>query len=199
MVGISDWQWICVWEAVGEGGKWWRTQGIRLEWRKMCLCFCVCAHKAVSKHVRIARDKLRDVPQPVLRAAGFWQKQRFRGQRGGDGHKGVRGMEEDEKTGFLLWYQRTAMWWWQGYVRPDRLQPLIEADLESSLPLTGTDCSWTPAGRSPTLSPQSHGQKEATTHRPQENCKTNIFSHLALALVIKIVLIKNPSDSWIIF
>lgn len=52
---------------------------------------------------------------PLLRAAGFWQKQRFRGWRGGDGQKGVGGMEEEEEEeerGFLPWYQchgRVAM------------------------------------------------------------------------------------------
>lgn len=44
------------------------------------------------------RDRLRDMPPPVLRAAGFWQKQRFRGRRGGERDGRVRAMEEEEEV-----------------------------------------------------------------------------------------------------
>lgn len=39
------------------------------------------------------------MPPPVLRAAGFWQKQRFRGWRGGEGDERVGGVEEEEERG----------------------------------------------------------------------------------------------------
>lgn len=42
------------------------------------------------------------MPPPVLRAAGFWQKQRFRRQRGGDGDKRVRGMKAEEEEDFAV-------------------------------------------------------------------------------------------------
>lgn len=46
------------------------------------------------------RDRLRDVPPPVLRAAGFWQKQRFRGWRGAEGDESGGKAEEEEERGF---------------------------------------------------------------------------------------------------
>lgn len=44
------------------------------------------------------RDRLRDMPPPVLRAAGFWQKQRFRGWKGGERDERVRETEDEEEV-----------------------------------------------------------------------------------------------------
>lgn len=68
------------------------------------VCVCVWANAYVD-----ASGRLRDLPPPLLRAAGFWQQQRrrFRGWRGGDERERVGRMdgrmdeeeEEEEKGG----------------------------------------------------------------------------------------------------
>lgn len=106
------------------------------------------------------------MPPPVLRAAGFWQKQRFRGRRGGEEDERVRGKEEEEDVEEVekesIWprYQCQAVWRWQGRVRPDWLRSLMEVDLESSLPLTDSDCSVNSSrthSHAPSPRPQSAG------------------------------------------
>lgn len=123
----------------------WATQ-----WVSKCVCVCVKV-----------RDRLRDMPPPVLRAAGFWQKQRFRGQKEGDRE---RESQKRRRRGFGRGTDARPCG--DGRVTSSVIgfSFLTEVDLEISVPLTDSDCSVnTRQTRSPALSPRPPSAGDSRT------------------------------------
>lgn len=84
----------------GDGMEGTRANAARRD-SQGCSCVCLRVCVCVWANCTRASGRLRDMPPPLLRAAGFWQQRRcFCGRRGGDERKRVGEMDEGEEGGF---------------------------------------------------------------------------------------------------
>lgn len=164
MVGSSAWQWTGGVGGHGGSGKE-RKEGDGMEGTReklqveeyVRLLQCVWAHKAASKQARMLMWEA-DWETCLRHCWGqqdFGRSSAFVGGGAGMGRRESEGWKRRRKRkreGFCCGTSATAVWRWQGHVRPDRLRFLMEVDLESPLPPCD-DVANTSGARSHALSP----------------------------------------------